>query len=242
LDLAVTRAADLLDAQKAVLMLSNDDDVLLVRAAQGLDQTACDAFREALDENWPNRLQELLGDAPSERFLSVPLVVGGAVTGLVAVAVSDSEVGVAENEWLLSALADQAAVAIEKTRLDQTAEFRERLIGIVSHDLRNPIATVLLGANLLLESEGFDPRATKIVLRIRSAAERAARMIRDLLDFTQARLGGGIHVDRRHADLHRVVRQVVEEHELAQTRGHPPRLGFQFKRIRPNEVWVADTT
>jgi GAF domain-containing protein len=33
------------------------------------------------------------------------------------------------DEWVLSALADQAAAALEKTRLDEIGEFREQLIG-----------------------------------------------------------------------------------------------------------------
>jgi sigma-B regulation protein RsbU (phosphoserine phosphatase) len=148
----------------------------------------------------------------AERFLGVPLVVSGLVTGILAVALPpDMQSRADEQEWLLSALADQAAVALEKTRLDETSEFRERVIGIVSHDLRNPMSAILMGANLLLGGDGLDPRATKIVVRMQSAAERASRMIDDLLDYTQGQLGGGIPVTRSPGDLHAVARQVVEE-------------------------------
>src|SRR5690606_5430189 len=50
-------------------------------------------------------------------------------------------------------------------------------------------------------------------------AERAARMIRDLLDFTQARLGGGIPVTPREVELAQLLAHVMEEFEHS----HPER-------------------
>ena len=199
-------------------MLTDEQGLLSVKAAFGLEKEATERFREPLDETLIRRLQGLFGVDP-ERFLGVPLVVGGEVTGILAVALTQAPSTSEEQEWLLSALADQAAVALEKTRLDETAEFRERLIGIVSHDLRNPIASILLGATSLLRREGLDEKTTRTALRIQTSAERASRLIRDLLDYTQARLGGGIRVERGPMDLHAVVRQVVEELEIA----HPER-------------------
>jgi phosphoserine phosphatase RsbU/P len=218
LRLTVERAAELLETDKAVLMLTNEQGLLSVRAAFGLHKEATERFREPLDETLIHRLQGLL-DARPECFLGVPLVVGGQVTGILAVSLAQPVSGNDEQEWLLSALADQAAVALEKTRLDETAEFRERLIGIVSHDLRGPISAILLGATSVLRRETLDARDSKTIVRIQSAAERANRMIRDLLDYTQARLGGGIRVESQPMDLHAVVRQVVEEMKMA----HPDR-------------------
>ncbi len=218
LDLAVRRAAELLEADKAVLMLINDDGLLSIRASHGLDRAMCERFREPLHETLITRLRGLLGDVAKEQFLGVPLVVGGEVTGLLAV-VRPPDGNFDEEEWLLSALADQAALALEKTRLDETARFRERLIGIVSHDLRNPISAISMAADLLLSGEGLDPHTARTLGRIQASVARASRLIGDLLDFTQARLGGGIRMDPRPADLHVIVRPVVEELELA----HPDR-------------------
>lgn len=219
LELAVSRAALLLEAPRAVLMLTDEQGLLSVRASYGVDRASSERFREPLRENLITRLGGLLGQGPDEQFLGVPLVVAGEVTGLLAVARPADRASVDEDEWLLSALADQAAVALEKTRLDESAEFRERLIGIVSHDLRNPIAAILLGAQSLLRRDELDERSTKVLARIQSSAERAQRMVRDLLDFTQARLGGGIHVERRAADLQAIVTQVVEELEVTHPDG-----------------------
>lgn len=213
LNLTVVRAAELLEAEKSVLMLNNADGLLTVRAAHGLSPEVAVRFREPLDETLIHQLQSLLDVKPTE-FLGVPLVVGGEVTGLLAVTRPRQEESTEENEWLLSALADQAAVALEKTRLDENAEFRERLIGIVSHDLRNPISAILMGLTTLLLRDQLDERTTRTVRRIQASAERANRMVRDLLDYTQARLGG-IRVEKRPTDLHGIVRHLVEEMEVA---------------------------
>jgi sigma-B regulation protein RsbU (phosphoserine phosphatase) len=106
----------------------------------------------------------------------------------------------------------------EATRLQleskDRALFAEQMVGIVSHDLRNPLSTIQMGATLL--SRG-DPSANQLRLlgRITRAADRANRLITDLLDFTQARIGKGILVSRQRIDLPRTLADVVEELRLA---------------------------
>ncbi|MFL5352607.1 ATP-binding protein [Archangium sp.] len=99
--------------------------------------------------------------------------------------------------------------------LRRTAQFRERLIGIVSHDLRTPLSAISTGAGLLLRTEGMPGKTLRTVGRIASSAERMSRMIAELLDFTRVRLGGGIPVQRTASDLYPVVRHAVEEAEMA---------------------------
>jgi sigma-B regulation protein RsbU (phosphoserine phosphatase) len=96
----------------------------------------------------------------------------------------------------------------------QRAVFAEQLIGIVSHDLRTPLHAVSLGASLLASS-ALAPVQLRTVNRITSAVQRANRLIVDLLDFTQARLGSGLRVVPTELDLHAVVADVVDELKLA---------------------------
>jgi signal transduction histidine kinase len=103
----------------------------------------------------------------------------------------------------------------EQDRRQRQAEFEQQLLGIVSHDLRNPISVISMNAGMLLRREDTPPGSGKALGRILSSADRAARMVRDLLDFTQARLGGGITVSPRPADLHEVTRQMVDEVQTA---------------------------
>lgn len=91
------------------------------------------------------------------------------------------------------------------------ADFEEKLIGIVSHDLRNPLSTIALGTEALQHAAQLDERCSKIVQRIGHSARSATRLVNDLLDFTQARLGSGIPVRRALSDLREIAERVVEE-------------------------------
>jgi phosphoserine phosphatase RsbU/P len=98
------------------------------------------------------------------------------------------------------------------------ALFAEQMIGIVSHDLRNPISTIQTAAAMLSRGvpiQGQD----RMVARIARAGQRADRLIGDLLDFTQARLGAGLIVRPEPIELHALVAEAVEELALA----HPGR-------------------
>ncbi|MEO8701327.1 MAG: ATP-binding protein [Kofleriaceae bacterium] len=211
LQLTVKRAAQLLDAPAAVLMLAGEGGAMTMRASVGVAPEA--AHVHAGDDSLMEELHRALG-VTAERFLGVPLVVGGDVMGILSVALPEQPTD-DDPEWLLSALADQAAVALEKSRLDERGQFRDRLIGIVSHDLRNPLNTILLGTSMLLEEPDLNPYMAKTLGRIQSAAERAERMISDILDYTQAHLGGGIWVDRKPHDLGPVFREALDEFEIS---------------------------
>ena len=99
----------------------------------------------------------------------------------------------------------------QESEVRRRADFEQHLIGIVSHDLRNPINAITLSSALLLRRDALSERERSIVSRILTSADRANRLIRDLLDFTQARLGDGIPLERRSADLYQILHSVVEE-------------------------------
>jgi signal transduction histidine kinase len=216
--LTVDRALELVAATQSLLMVASDDGSLTVRCSRGIDAALVRSFHEPLTEALVPRLARLL-DARPENFLGVPLVVAGAIKGILVVIRPPPSAGGQDEEWLLSALADQAAIALEKTGLDEIAEFREQLIGIVGHDLRNPLGTILMAARLLLQRQGLGEKETELARRITSSASRAARLIDQLLDLTRSRLGGGIPIDPAPLDLHDVCQQVIGETELA----HPDR-------------------
>jgi two-component system sensor histidine kinase VicK len=98
-----------------------------------------------------------------------------------------------------------------RERLRAQAQFEQHLLGIVSHDLRTPLNVIALGAEVLAEQENTHPSSSRILLRIQSATRRAVRMINDLMDFTQARLGGGLPIQPRAADLSEIVDSVHQE-------------------------------
>jgi phosphoserine phosphatase RsbU/P len=100
--LTVDRAADLLAAEKALLLLANDDGLLGLRSSYGVDAGLANRFREPLNETLVMRLAGLL-DAQPESFLGVPLVVSGAVKGILVVIRQVTTSAAEQDEWLLSA-------------------------------------------------------------------------------------------------------------------------------------------
>ena len=100
----------------------------------------------------------------------------------------------------------------------RTARFREHFVGIVSHDLRNPLTAIVTSAHLLLRYGELPERQARVVARIASSADRMARMIDDLLDFARSKLGGEFPIHRRRIDLRQICEQTVEELEFAYTR------------------------
>ncbi|AKQ69533.1 Chemotaxis protein methyltransferase CheR [Myxococcus hansupus] len=116
---------------------------------------------------------------------------------------------------MVGAMQDISEQRATEQEAKRRAEFEQLLIGIVSHDLRNPLSAISMAATALLRRDGQDDRQRKALGRILSSAGRATRMLRDLLDFTQARLGGGIPMESQWVDLHVLTRHVVEEVRLA---------------------------
>lgn len=102
-----------------------------------------------------------------------------------------------------------------QSEAEETARFREHFVGIVGHDLRNPLTAILTAAQLLLRHGGLSDRQARTVSRIAASSERMARMIGDLLDFTRSRLGGGFPIQTRRMDLRELCQAVIEELELA---------------------------
>jgi PAS domain S-box-containing protein len=98
--------------------------------------------------------------------------------------------------------------------LEERSEFEQHLIGIVSHDLRNPVNAIGIAAALLRERGGLDERQSKAVARIASSAARARHMIRDFLDFTEARSAGRVPISPTAANIREIARHVFDEVHL----------------------------
>jgi len=81
-------------------------------------------------------------------------------------------------------------------------------IGILGHDLRNPINAVSMTATLLRRKAVGDARALD---RILSSTRRMSSMVGQLLDLTRSRLAGGIDVERRLIDVGVVVSEALDE-------------------------------
>ncbi|WP_341870995.1 ATP-binding protein, partial [Corallococcus llansteffanensis] len=95
--------------------------------------------------------------------------------------------------------------------LQQALDFREELLAILGHDLRNPLHAVTASAFMLGRAPGLDDASKRAVDRIRKSSARMGRMINDILDFARTRLGGGIPVNARHVNMDELCQGALEE-------------------------------
>ncbi len=94
------------------------------------------------------------------------------------------------------------------------ALFAEQMMGIVSHDLRTPLAAIQMGSDLLSSMTPTEAQQ-RVIARITRATDRATHLIDDLLDFTSARVGRGISVALAPIHLHDIIAESLEELRLA---------------------------
>src|SRR5438477_1017619 len=100
----------------------------------------------------------------------------------------------------------------QNEELSRAVRLSEMFVGILGHDLRNPLSAIMTGASLLARRSDSD-KVVKPAQRILTSAERMARMIEQILDFTRIRLGHGIPLQRRHIELAEVCRLAIDEAE-----------------------------
>ncbi len=101
-----------------------------------------------------------------------------------------------------------------RQELVAAARVRDRFTSVLGHDLRNPLATVLMGSQLLARTATAET-ARAVAVRVTHAAERMDRLIRDLLDFIRVREGGALALVPRRANLLEIAHEIVGELELA---------------------------
>jgi signal transduction histidine kinase len=93
----------------------------------------------------------------------------------------------------------------------EAAKLREQFVAILAHDLRNPLASIDAGVNVILRRKP-DEKTQSIGEQIHKSARRMAALIDDILDFARGRLGGGFMLERNpNAPLFDHLEQVIGE-------------------------------
>ncbi|MGH9407911.1 MAG: ATP-binding protein [Vicinamibacterales bacterium] len=111
------------------------------------------------------------------------------------------------NTALDMAIAD----AVDQYAVDQ-GRAREMFIGMLGHDLRDPLNGIIFGAHMLYQrGDEVDVLTQKISGRIAASAKRMEGMIRDLLDFARGRLGGGFPIVPAPLDARTLIADTVNE-------------------------------
>jgi signal transduction histidine kinase len=110
----------------------------------------------------------------------------------------------------------------------KSSELREQFIAVLGHDLRNPLASISAGAELLSRT-ALDDKSRTIVEVMRKSVARMAALVDDVLDFAMGRLGGGFNVKIETVQLAPVLSQVVSELASAHP-GRPIETHFDLDR------------
>src|SRR5690606_16092202 len=114
---------------------------------------------------------------------------------------------------LASRAGDAISNAVLLERANRAVRQREQILCIVSHDLRNPLGVIEMAGQLLAESDAIasDPSARAQAERIRRAAARMSRLIRDLLD-TSSIKAGRLSLDRQRREITPILLEALESH------------------------------
>lgn len=115
----------------------------------------------------------------------------------------------------LNAGLDRAITDAVEAFVDERDNIRERFVGVLGHDLRNPLDVILASANAMLLSGRLEPGFYPVVGRIARSAEQMNRMVHDLLDLSRGRLGGGLAIRRSRVQMGDVCHMAGDDFQLA---------------------------
>ena len=185
-----------------VVILLPEDNTVVVRAGYPPEDTLDAADLAAAKWCWEkNHVAGRGSDTlPGAKRLFMPMNTGRGAVGVVGI--DSDEPGpilTPDQHRLLDALADQAALAIERVNLvedvdrarlvAETDRLRAALLTSISHDLRTPLASILGSATSLQRDARCRRRRLDLIRNIQDEAERLNRFIGNLLDMTRLESG-----------------------------------------------------
>ncbi len=181
-------------------------------------RTSEPVFVQSLAEyaaRFPASYERVRGTLTSDdvTYAMLPLVGKTTALGVLVVTYERANAIAAGDRAYLAMIARQCALAIERIRLhdaertarldaEEATRAREEILSVVSHDLRNPLGTILMGASTLMQlgdAADGDPKTARvrtIAERIHRQSERMARLIDDLVDFAGIQ-AGVLTIERR---------------------------------------------
>ncbi len=205
-----------------------DDEQRITRFNAGATNvfgyTSAEAIGQPLDILLPPRFREVhkkhvqafAADASSSRLMSGkrPLVSGVRKSGEEFPAeISISKLTVCGERVFTVSLRDVTEREQARAALEHALQARDEVLGIVAHDLRNPLNTIVLYTNLLKRNLSIDHAEDSPVAAIARAATRMNRLIQDLLDVSRLEAGRALRIAPEPLTPAGIVRDVVDAHK-----------------------------
>lgn len=114
------------------------------------------------------------------------------------------------NEAIDQALAESITRYTESMILSQ-----DIFLGVLGHDLRDPLNSIGAGAQFLMHGTQSDERSVRLGSQMYNSVLRMNKMLDNLLNFTQSRIGGGLKIVHEVVDLAQISKQVIDEFHLS---------------------------
>ena len=222
-----------------------DADVPLVDCVRSVEPIFVDSLAD-YRARYPQSFERIKGTVTSDdvTYALLPIVDGEPVRGALAVTYDHAHALGPSDRTFLMIIARQCALALSRIELheaeraarldaEEATRAREEILSVVSHDLRNPLGTILMGVGTLQQIvEPGDPKSDRIrtiAERIQRQSDRMARLIEDLVDFAGIQ-AGRLSIERRPIQPEAIVAATSELLALtAQERG----IGFSVD-VAPN--------
>jgi signal transduction histidine kinase len=195
---------------------------------------------ESFESFEPDRV-DLLEQLGARSMMIVPLIAHGRTLGsLTFVSAESGRQYSAVDLALAEEIGRRAAMAVDNARLYMQAQratvARQDLLAIVSHDLKNPLATILLCTDMLSgpSFEGQPEPVKRILGIVVRSASRTKRILEDLLDGASIE-AGHLSVEKARYEVAPIVREAVDLHAIA-----AEQKGVRLISSLPGEAFEVD--
>jgi signal transduction histidine kinase len=184
--------------------------------------------QQSLARDFPEFERAMSGAFERQAVVALPLRVNGQIVGGLGFAFPEQHPFDKGERAFMMTLAARCEAAMDRARLYEESQqaraaaeqsraeaeallrFNEVVAGILAHDLKNPLAAILMNARLLRDADAA--RARTVGVRIVTSGERMSRMIDQILEWTRLRAGAGwVHLSRTACDLGVITDEVVAE-------------------------------
>jgi signal transduction histidine kinase len=216
-----------LEAELGTLTL--DTEVPVVHALRKGGMISIESAEE-FREKYGGVYQGLRELADMQTYLATPLVHAGETVGSMSLHFRDAGAVGASDRTFTLLLAQAAAVALHRARsydaeLDKRhraellAHAREDVLGVVAHDLRNPLNLIQMTVELMIDEElPMERRKEMLAIGLR-AAKQMNRLIEDLLDHVRLQ-AGRLSLDVEDVSVHTIIQDAEETFRPLADRRH----------------------
>lgn len=174
---------------------SNEIALLSRTVFRGRSELVSPVTEETLVERATNDEHlALLRDMAPTSYVAVPMRAHGIVLGAITLVTTGDARRLDPGDLAMAEeIAARAGIAVDNARLYrqavQASTLRDHTMGVVSHDLRGPLAAVGMAARGLERVAAGDPSAREALQAIEDATQYMQRLIQDLLDVASIEAG-----------------------------------------------------